>query len=611
MEDVVDEVPQVYHAPLDALEAAPGADGPHEVRRRLPGKVGHSRGAHQVEGAAEQGGQDEGHDLVVGPRGDEQADGDVGGRHQYGRDVSSDDGAPVEVAQNADGHGQGQGQHEGEHEQGHHRKELADDYVRSLHRQREKQLEGPAALLLTPLAHRQRGHQEDHQNGHPPEQRTHLCDVPDEEGLHPEEDEEACRQEDPDEDEGQGRAEVCPELLAGDSPDLYRHAAQASSPAPAAGLLPLVEATSSLNTASKGPDVPAQLPQPPASPLDPVEDGAAEVSPVRGGDLIDQPLVAPGPGYRPHAVQGFELPGHVRLALVEDEHRRGAGIQLTQSSVGPHLAVEQHDDAVAYRFDLGEYVCREQNGCPVGEPRYQPPYLHDLRGVQADGRLVEDQHLGFMEDCRGQAHPLAESLAELADRLGEPLLQPCGPHRPGYEKGLVGLGDLAKVGHHPQIGLDRELRVQGRILRQVSDTLLDRQRVCHDVEVVDQYAAGVRVQKPGQYLHERGLAGAVGPQQPDDLAWPDMERYLLQRLDRTVSLAQAKYLNQERTLQRVGLFLQADTMYCTSPRRDGNPCVHSLGSACRGPDSPVHRGADYRHGNIPHSRPVAYWIQGE
>ena len=70
-----------------------------------------------------------------------------------------------------------------------------------------------------------------------------------------------------------------------------------------------------------------------------------------------------------------------------------------------------------------------------------------------------------------------------------------------------------------------------------------------------------------------------------------MERYLLQRLDRTVSLAQAKYLNQERTLQRVGLFLQPDTMYCTSPRRDGNPCVHSLGSACRGPDSPLHRGA--------------------
>ena len=43
--------------------------------------------------------------------------------------------------------------------------------------------------------------------------------------------------------------------------------------------------------------------------------------------------------------------------------------------------------------------------------------LDDLLGVEAGGRLVEDQHVGVVQDGLGEADALAVALGELADEL--------------------------------------------------------------------------------------------------------------------------------------------------------------------------------------------------
>ena len=45
--------------------------------------------------------------------------------------------------------------------------------------------------------------------------------------------------------------------------------------------------------------------------------------------------------------------------------------------------------------------------------------LVDLVRVQAGGGLVEDQHVGLVQEHLGHAHPLAIAARELADRLAD------------------------------------------------------------------------------------------------------------------------------------------------------------------------------------------------
>ena len=55
-----------------------------------------------------------------------------------------------------------------------------------MNRKCQQDLHRPTAVLLAPLAHGQRGDKEDHEDWHPPEQRTQVGDVTSKEALDPE-----------------------------------------------------------------------------------------------------------------------------------------------------------------------------------------------------------------------------------------------------------------------------------------------------------------------------------------------------------------------------------------------------------------------------------------
>ena len=63
-----------------------------------------------------------------------------------------------------------------------------------------------------------------------------------------------------------------------------------------------------------------------------------------------------------------------------------------------------------------------------------------------------------------------------------------------------------------------EPRVKAARVRQHADPAPHRVPVAHDIEAVDDGAAGVRHNQRCQHAQERGLAGAVRPEQSGDLA---------------------------------------------------------------------------------------------
>ena len=116
------------------------------------------------------------------------------------------------------------------------------------------------------------------------------------------------------------------------------------------------------------------------------------------------------------------------------------------------------------------------------------------------------------------------------------ILQTCGVHSLRYVAHLILLRNPPQVSHHPQIGLNRQLRVERGGLRQISNQRLNRSRLLLNIETVHPHHSVIGLQIAGQDLKKCGLTGPVGPQEANDLARLDGERDILKRTDGTIRL---------------------------------------------------------------------------
>ena len=103
-------------------------------------------------------------------------------------------------------------------------------------------------------------------------------------------------------------------------------------------------------------------------------------------------------------------------------------------------------------------------------------------------------------------------------------------------------------------------------------------RVAHDVVAEDLDAAGVGPHQPGQLPDERGLAGAVRPEQPEDLTAPDVEPDLVGGPHLGVPGAPAPAAHRG-----IGLGQPAHRAHDIPPCRMPVPCAYSRGTSLRGP----------------------------
>ena len=171
--------------------------------------------------------------------------------------------------------------------------------------------------------------------------------------------------------------------------------------------------------------------------------------------------------------------------------------------------------------------------------------------VEAAGRLVEDEQLGPAHQCRDQDQLLAVPLRVGAHLLGrveveavDQLVAIVGVDRPVHPaEQMEGLGPGQR-------------RPQVRLAGDVGEAPVRLDRLAVTVEPEDLGATRGRADEPEQEPDGGGLPGAVRSEVADDLARPDLEVEVSQRIDGAVALGEALGADRGRGLGPRPLWLQ-------------------------------------------------------
>jgi len=87
----------------------------------------------------------------------------------------------------------------------------------------------------------------------------------------------------------------------------------------------------------------------------------------------------------------------------------------------------------------------------------------------------------------------------------------------------LGTAHASKFGRESQEAVDGHVRIAGSAFGQVADQFLGRDGFFGNVMVTDAYPTRGGREKPGDHAHGRRFAGAIGPEETEDLATADRE----------------------------------------------------------------------------------------
>src|SRR5437763_4115727 len=201
---------------------------------------------------------------------------------------------------------------------------------------------------------------------------------------------------------------------------------------------------------------------------------------------------------------------------------------------------------VTKTLGLVEVVRREEDRhlAPFPDPADQVEKLEPDAWVQADCGLVEEQHLRVRDEGAGDLESTALAAAVALDRAVR-----LGGQAEDVEQ-VVDTGWRHVLGHTPQpsvyltVAPAREAAIDGRLLEHNGTDAAGSQGLTDDIEAGQTGGARGRPDRRRQHADRRGLAGAVGTEQPEHLTPLDREVDALHRLDATgIGLAQAAYFD--------------------------------------------------------------------
>ena len=165
----------------------------------------------------------------------------------------------------------------------------------------------------------------------------------------------------------------------------------------------------------------------------------------------------------------------------------------------------------------------------AGQRNQQPPEVVTCHGIDAGGRLVEDQQFGLVHHCHGQRKPLAHTKRQSVGQALHHVLQPEAlGHFPHTDFDVLPR-HVKELGVKHQVLAHREFGVKRERLRHVAHAAagVDIARIHLLTEQPRASVAGG--QQTGQHLHRRGLAAAIGAEESKDLAPPDLELHVVHR----------------------------------------------------------------------------------
>ena len=197
------------------------------------------------------------------------------------------------------------------------------------------------------------------------------------------------------------------------------------------------------------------------------------------------------------------------------------------------VALRDDRDPVAERVGLEHVVGRQQDRLArVGERGDRRAELARAHGVEADRRLVEEEHLRVVEqpagDVQALLHPARVTLGTLVLPALEPdeLEQLVDPRLLDLRGHSVELGEVAQVVVAGKPFVDAALAAED-----VADPLPHLPRVLDDVVAEHARASRRRDEQRDQHLDRRRLARAVRAEEAEELALLDLEAHAAHRLD--------------------------------------------------------------------------------
>ena len=164
----------------------------------------------------------------------------------------------------------------------------------------------------------------------------------------------------------------------------------------------------------------------------------------------------------------------------------------------------------------------------------------DLLGVlriEAGRRLVEQDHFGIAQEGLRDAHALLHAVRQRVDAaiavFGQADLR---ERLVDFALGSLLVHAVEQTEEHELLE-DRHVALERGVLRQDRHAPLQVRDV-RDVAAEHGDRAFVRAQEPGDEREQRGLAGAVGPEQAEDRSARHVKRNAVERARRTKALAQ-------------------------------------------------------------------------
>ncbi len=215
-------------------------------------------------------------------------------------------------------------------------------------------------------------------------------------------------------------------------------------------------------------------------------------------------------------------------------------------------AVVEHDDPVGERGDEPHVVLDDHDGDVVRPAQARARWRSAAPPRSAGGPAAgssSSSSLGLMSRARHSSTPLCRPCesssagrcaahprplrSRRSQRLGAQLLLGAGrarqPHRPlDRAAGQPGVGAEKHVLEHRLVQLQRRMLERAR--QAVPGERRRDARRCTSASSM-RIEPAARLVVPADAVEQRGLARAVGPDEPEDLARLDGERHVLQHLD--------------------------------------------------------------------------------
>src|SRR5439155_26185512 len=139
---------------------------------------------------------------------------------------------------------------------------------------------------------------------------------------------------------------------------------------------------------------------------------------------------------------------------------------------------------------------------------------------------------GVVDHRVGQPDALAVAARQRADQAAPDLAEPAAVQAKVDAPGPVLAVDALELGPEIEVLVHAHLAVHRHALGQVADVLADLVGLRHHVVAGDLGDAAGGGQVAGEDAHGRGLAGAVGAEEADDLAAGDLEADTVDGQDR-------------------------------------------------------------------------------